>query len=492
MKLFGFEFGKTDPKEKPVASPVLSSDVDVEVVNQFGLMQTSMLTNDANIQHKTIVSQNRALANQPEVDFAVDEIVNEIVDFSAANPFELEFLEDFQAGPGVKKAIEEAFDKVAELYTETLSDDLYTWIVDGSLARFIQLEKNNKGINSLKKIEPWMIQRFTPVQMKVDPESQLTTYVEEEPYYIYTQADTNDINKGSGGKKVKLPFDSICYVDSGKYDANGNPVSFIRKAMKPINDMLSLENAAIIYRMTRAPEKRAFYVDTGQLPTQKAEEYVKALMSRFKTKIEYDTKTGEVKTANQNLVAATVDYWLPRRGGSASTEMSLISETSNPLNTIIEELDYFKKKAYQALKIPSNRIAGESPTFSLGLSGTIDREEIKFSQFIDRLQEMYLEGLYHILMVELTTTGKMNKEEFEGVKKHIQIKMLNNDFFATSKKLELLTTRLNVISSLNEYIGTLFSQEYVFKEVLGMTDDEIKEMIEQIQNPLVKPPAEPE
>jgi hypothetical protein len=488
IKVFGFEFGKEKPEDKAISSPVLDSSANVDVINQFGLMQTTLLSNDSNLLHKTLVLQNRTLAQQPEVDYAVDEVVNELADYSVQNPFKIEFI-DFTAGAAAKKAIEEAFTKVSALYAVNLQDDLVQWYVDGSLARFIQLEQDNQGIRELKKVEPWMIKQYQPVSISVDPDTQATTYSEETPYYVYTQTDTGDLKGSSTGKKIKLPFDSICYVDTGKYDSNYNPISYVRKALKPINDMMSLENAAVIYRMTRAPEKRAFYVDTGQLPTQKAEEYIKTLMSRFKTKIDYDPKTGEVKTGNQNLIASTVDYWMPRRGGSASTEMSLISESGNPLNTIIDELQYFKKKAYQALKIPTNRIGGDSPSFSLGLSGTIDREEILFSQFIDRVQRQYLQGLYHLLMVELVTTGKMNKDEFDSIKSTIEVNMINNDFFAESKKLEMMTTRLNVIASLSEHIGTLFSQEYVFKEVLSMNDDEIAEMVKQIENPLIAPPA---
>jgi len=496
MKLFGFEFGKTkEERQESIPSPVVSSDVDV--VTGFGMMQTSILSNDKNITHKGIVEQNRNIALQPEADYAVDEIVNEMVDYSLQNPFTILFTEDEKDNPELPKkvrdAISEAFETVSTLYAEDLQENLTNWIVDGSRAWFIQLKKDGKGIHEIKPIDPWLIQRFSPVSVRVDAETQINTYVEDEPYYIYTQTEvsSSNFNKSSTGKKIKLPFDSIVYTDSGKYDNDGIPVSYIRKAMKPINDMLSLENAAIIYRLTRAPEKRAFYVDTGQLPTQKSEEYVKALMSRFKTKLDYDVRTGEIKTANQNLIAATVDYWMPRRGGSASTEIQMISESGNPLNTLIDELNYFKKKAYQALKIPSNRVQ-DTPSFSMGLSGTIDREEIKFSQFIDRLKNRYLEGLYHMIMVQLLTTGKMSKDEFEAIKPKIRIDIQNNDFFAESKRLELLTTRLNVISSLNDHIGTLFSQEFVFKEVLGMNDEEIETMIKQIETPLLKPPVDPE
>jgi hypothetical protein len=208
-------------------------------------------------------------------------------------------------------------------------------------------------------------------------------------------------------------------------------------------------------------------------------------MNRFKTKIDYDSKTGEIKTANRNLVAATEDYWMPRRGGSSATEIQMISETSNQLNTLVDELDYFKKKAYRALKIPTSRI-NDNPTFNLGSSGNITREEVKFSMYIDRLQRQYTIGLYHLLMVELMITGVMSKEEFIKIKDLIKITMINNDFFSETKKFEVLTNKVALISSMEQYVGTYFSQQYVLKEVLGMTDEEIDSMLEEIQNPLIK------
>jgi hypothetical protein len=208
-------------------------------------------------------------------------------------------------------------------------------------------------------------------------------------------------------------------------------------------------------------------------------------MNRFKTKIDYDSKTGEVKTVNQNLVAATEDYWMPRRGGSNATEIQMISETSNQLSTLVEELDYFRKKAYRALKIPMSRI-NDNPTFNLGNTGNITREEIKLSMYINRLQRQYMIGLYNLLMVDLMITGAMSKEEFIKIKDLIKISMINNDFFAETKKSEVLSNRISVLSSIEPYIGTYFSQQYVLKEILNMTEEEIQNMIEEIKNPLIK------
>jgi polyhydroxyalkanoate synthesis regulator phasin len=487
MKIFGFELGKSVEVQTP--SPVIPNDVDITVSSHYGVQSLTFVTNTKSDSHKTVVIQNRELANQPEVDYAVDEIVNEMVDSAIDVPFEITFVDNTgnEISKKVKDSITDSFRKVSVLYSKDIVKDLYKWYVDGSSAKFIRLSEDGKSIQALEEIDPWLIEKITPAKT-ARTEQGVTTLTKEEPYYVYSQpnmTDTDSQLRSAGQNKIKLAYDSVIFADSGKYDEYGIPSSYIRSAMKPINDMLTLENAGIIYRMTRAPEKRAFYVDTGQLPTQKAEEYVKTLMNRFKTKIDYDSKTGEIKTANRNLVAATEDYWMPRRGGSSATEIQMISETSNQLNTLVDELDYFKKKAYRALKIPTSRI-NDNPTFNLGSSGNITREEVKFSMYIDRLQRQYTIGLYHLLMVELMITGVMSKEEFIKIKDLIKISMINNDFFSETKKFEVLTNKVTLISSMEQYVGTYFSQQYVLKEVLGMTDEEIDSMLEEIQNPLIK------
>ena len=487
MKIFGFEIGEKVEKQTP--SPVIPNDVDISVSSHYGVQSITFATNTKSDSHKTIIIQNRELANQPEVDYAVDEIVNEMVDSDIDIPFEITFVDGKtnEISKKVKDSILDSFRRVSVLYSKDIVRDLYKWYVDGSLAKFIRLSEDGKSIQALEEIDPWLIEKITPAKT-TKTEQGVTTLIKEEPHYVYSQPNTTEAKtqiRSAGQNKIKLAYDSVLFVDSGKYDTNGIPTSYIRSAMKPINDMLTLENAGIIYRMTRAPEKRAFYVDTGQLPTQKAEEYVKTLMNRFKTKIDYDSKTGEVKTVNQNLVAATEDYWMPRRGGSNATEIQMISETSNQLSTLVEELDYFRKKAYRALKIPMSRI-NDNPTFNLGNSGNITREEIKLSMYINRLQRQYMIGLYNLLMVDLMITGAMSKEEFIKIKDLIKITMINNDFFAETKKSEVLSNRISVLSSIEPYIGTYFSQQYVLKEILNMTEEEIQNMIEEIKNPLIK------
>lgn len=487
MKIFGFEIGEKVEKQTP--SPVIPNDVDISVSSHYGVQSITFATNTKSDSHKTIIIQNRELANQPEVDYAVDEIVNEMVDSDIDIPFEITFVDGKtnEISKKVKDSILDSFRRVSVLYSKDIVRDLYKWYVDGSLAKFIRLSEDGKSIQALEEIDPWLIEKITPAKT-TKTEQGVTTLIKEEPHYVYSQPNTTEAKtqiRSAGQNKIKLAYDSVLFVDSGKYDTNGIPTSYIRSAMKPINDMLTLENAGIIYRMTRAPEKRAFYVDTGQLPTQKAEEYVKTLMNRFKTKIDYDSKTGEVKTVNQNLVAATEDYWMPRRGGSNATEIQMISETSNQLSTLVEELDYFRKKAYRALKIPMSRI-NDNPTFNLGNTGNITREEIKLSMYINRLQRQYMIGLYNLLMVDLMITGAMSKEEFIKIKDLIKISMINNDFFAETKKSEVLSNRISVLSSIEPYIGTYFSQQYVLKEILNMTEEEIQNMIEEIKNPLIK------
>jgi hypothetical protein len=474
MNLFNW-LGTTEKKQKikdnvaPAASPVMPDDPSVQVMSGFGMFHTGYNFGTSTSQNiEKSVLYRREMANQPEVEFAIDEVVNEMVDFSLENPFEINFTEESQLSDTVKDKITESFKTVSSLYSANLGDDIRSWYIDGIRAWFIQLSKDRKNIIALKPIEPWMIKKVTPTRIElVDG---VNTYIEDEPYYAYSQDGNLE-----GSKIVKLVYDSVLYIDSGKYDSNNNAVSYLDAAIKPLNDLLSLENATIIYRLTRAPEKRAFYVDTGQLPTNKAEEYVNALMKRFKTKLDYDSKTGVVKTSNQNTISATVDYWLPRREGSTGTEINQISETSNAISNISDDINYFKRKAFRALKIPESRV-GDNPTFNLGQSGTITREEVKFSQFIDRLHNIYVSPLFQLIKVDLMIKGIMSSQEFDDIADNIKIRLINNDYFAETKRIELLTEKIAVIDAISPHVGKYFTSEFVFKDILGLSDEKIEQI----------------
>ena len=483
-KLFGFEFGNAKKVSEP--TPVPNKDSSVEVVNSFGHIQNGIVgfsyQYENKQQHAELIKGYRELARKPEAEFAIEEIVSEMVDFDLKNPFTIEIEETPEISKQLKEKIIANFEEMSEIYRKDLGDKIRNWYIDGSKVWFIQLTKNNTKIKELREIDPWMVRKVTPTVV-IENNNGVTTFTEGEPYYVYLQEDPNNTRKKTNtsftGKEIKLAYDSIIYIDSGKYNDQGVPLSFIGAAMKPINDLMSLENAAIIYRLTRAPEKRAFYIDTGQLPTNKAEEYVNSLMKRFKTKLEYDPNTGEVTTANRNVIAATVDYFLPRREGSTGTEVSLISETSNAITNITEEIDYFRKKAFKALKIPASRV-DENPSFSLGQDGQITREEVKFSQFIQMLQDRFTDGLLKLLMVSLILDNTMTREEFEDISGFIKITMINNDFFSESKRLDVLNEKINALNNIDSYIGKFFSKSYVYKEILKFTDEEIEEMEKQI------------
>lgn len=464
-KIFGFEFGSSKPEG--LATPVRPQDAtSANVSSTYGVMEAGFKYSEqekTNIQSK--IKTREELYKNSEVNFAVDEVINEMVDFSGFNPLEVDFGDSVSAKQ--RDVIAEEVKNILPLFQDSLNLVLTNWYVRGVKTFFIQVAQDGKSIHKLVEINPWEVELKKPSSLKQN-EQGIMTYTEEEPYWLLSQKN------GSAQSKIKLPYDSVVRFDVGLGEG-----SYLDYAIKPMNDLLTLENASVIYRITRAPEKRAFYVDTGQLQPTKAEEFMKQLMSRFKSSIEYDSKTGAISTSNKNAIPATVDYWMPRREGSTGTEIDVINETSSAMSNVMDEVNYFRQKLYSALFIPKSRITDE-PMYSIGQSGTISRDEVKFSQYISKLEAQWMRGIKHILRVNLGLKGLVTKDEFELIEKDINLSFLSNDFFAESKRIDIITSRVSLLEQIDPYIGTYFSKDWVQKEVLKMSDVEIELEDEQM------------
>lgn len=467
MKIFGFEIGKKQKKEQ-IPSPVPDKE-GVDVRSLYGIQYVGVAQLKTSGDTKNDIKTRWGLYENSEISFAVDEIINELVDFSEQYPIEVK-TNDLPSKLATQ--IEEGTKEVFKFLANDLNNILKKWYVQGAIAFFVQLDKPGKNIIALKEIDVWDLELIRP-QKKLVNKDGIFTYIEEEPFWIYTQKEKN-----GSANKIKLPYDAIIWFGSG-LEKEGKVKSYLDYTIKPMNDLLSLENASVIYRITRAPEKRVIYIDTGQLAPTKAEEMIQSIMNRFKTKIEYDTKTGKIKTGNRNVIAATIDYFLPRREGSRGTEVDIVSESSNAISNIIEEVNYFKSKLYQALFIPKSRVTDE-PTFNVGASGMISREEVKFSQLISKLEKEFIKGVYKLLKIKLILDGSIKEFEWEEIKQNVNINFISNDFFAKSKRLEVLQQKLEVLRDISDYEGKYFTREDILKKVLELDDNGIKELFRKI------------
>ena len=371
----------------------------------------------------------------------------------------------------------EEFDSVLELLNfDTKGHDIFRrWYVDGRIFYHKVIDQKNprKGIQELRYIDPKKIRKVKEVskEMKKGTSVELVKRVNE--YYLY-----NDKGLKTGTTEgIKISSDSITYCPSGLIDQNrGHVLSYLHKAIKPVNQLRMIEDALGIYRISRAPERRIFYIDVGNLPKIKAEQYLKDVMNRYRNKLVYDASTGEIRD-DRNHMSMLEDFWLPRREGGRGTEITTLPGGSNLGE--IDDIEYFKKKLYRSLNVPISRLEAESG-FSLGRSTEITRDELKFTKFVQRLRKKFTFLFTDILKTQLILKGVLTLEDWKKINQHIQYDFLQDGHFAELKKAELLEDRINALGSIESYIGTFFSKEWVQKNVLNFTDSEIEDMQAQM------------
>ena len=308
-----------------------------------------------------------------------------------------------------------------------------------------------------------------------------------EEYYLYNEKGLSSSGTGGGGSGLKIAPDAISYAPSGSVDGNsGRVLSYLHKAIKPVNQLRMIEDALVIYRISRAPERRIFYIDVGNLPKIKAEQYLKDVMNRYRNKLVYDASTGEIRD-DRNHMSMLEDFWLPRREGGRGTEITTLPGGSNLGE--IDDITYFQKKLYKSLNVPISRMDSEAG-FSLGRASEITRDELKFSKFVQRIRKKFVPLFTDILKTQLLLKGVIAPEDWNVMQEHIQYDFLQDGHFAELKDAELLNDRIQTLDSIQSYIGTFFSKEYVLKKVLRMNDAEIAEMNDQIKKELTVDPLD--
>jgi hypothetical protein len=442
----------------------------------------------------------------PECDSAIEDIVNEaIVSDLYDSPVEIE-LSNLNASDKLKQIIRDEFKYIKEImdFDKKCHEIFRNWYVDGRVfyLKVIDIKKPEEGIKELRYIDP-MKMKHVRQEKKADPNdrnslltnrtimsgnfsNEQTNFPEIEEYFIYSPTPNYPSGTISGSAKggVKIAKDSITYCTSGLIDRNkGTVLSYLHKAIKALNQLRMIEDSLVIYRLSRAPERRIFYIDVGNLPKVKAEQYLKDVMSRYRNKLVYDANTGEVRD-DRKFMSMLEDFWLPRREGGRGTEITTLPGGQNLGE--LSDIEYFQKKLYRALAVPETRIAGGGDGFNLGRSSEILRDELKFSKFVGRLRKRFANMFNDLLRTQLLLKNIVSPEDWDRMSDHIQYDFLYDNHFAELKESELITNRLTLMTQMEPYIGKYYSTEYVRKKILRQTDSEIIEIDEQIEDEIQK------
>ena len=431
-----------------------------------------------------MIIKYRSMIMHHEVDAAISDIVNDAVITTESKPPVQLVLDDVDLSDNIKETIFEEFDKILHLLDfNRRGDEIFRkWYIDSRLYYHVIIDEKNekKGIQELRPIDPTKIRKVKEITKdKIEikgpgnarsDQSLITGHTE---YYIYN--DKGNPYEGFG-TNLKIYPDSIIYTHSGLYDyPNKRIVGYLHKAIKPLNQLRMIEDSVVIYRIARAPERRIFYIDVGSLPKNKAEQYLKDIMNRYRNKLVYNANTGEIADDARHM-SMLEDYWLPRREGGKGTEIATLDGGQNLGE--MEDVEYFQKKLYRALDVPSTRLADNG--FNMGRASEISRDELKFSKFIDRLRNRFSQVFIETLRAQLLLKGVMKEEDFTKIRQAIQFKYLKDSYFAESKETEILKDRFDILETASEYIGKYYSLEFVRKNLLRQTEDEIKEMDKQI------------
>ena len=482
-ELFGFTIQRSNKDsggEKTFSTPTPDDGtIDVAGGGFFGQI---LDTDGRERSDLDLIRRYRDIAQQAECDTAIEDIVNEGI-VSNQNDQAIEISLDRLHYPDkIKRKIRAEFDEVLRLlHFEQRGHDVFRrWYVDGRVFyhKVIDTKNPRKGITELRYIDPTKIRKVREVKKDLDGKTGVEMTEKINEYFIYNEKGLTPSGIGSAGQGIKIAVDSIAYTPSGLIDGNsGRVLSYLHKAIKPVNQLRMIEDALVIYRISRAPERRIFYIDVGNLPKIKAEQYLKDVMNRYRNKLVYDATTGEIRD-DRNHMSMLEDFWLPRREGGRGTEITTLPGGSNLGE--IDDITYFQRKLYRSLNVPISRLESEQG-FSLGRSTEITRDELKFTKFVQRIRKKFSPLFTDILKTQLLLKGIIAPEDWPEIQEHIQYDFLADGHFAELKDAELLENRLNQLQTVEAYIGTFFSKEYVLKKVLRMNDSEIQEMRDQIK-----------
>ena len=491
-ELFGFRIERPKKAEGSVPSFTTPTADDGTLDIAGGGFFGQILDTDG--REKTdldLIRRYRDIAQQPECDTAIEDIINEGIVSNEDDQAVQITLDRLPYPDKIKRIIRKEFSEVLRLlHFEQKGHDIFRrWYVDGRLFyhKIIDNKNPKQGIIELRYIDPTKIRKVRQVKKAKSTATGVDMIDAVDEYFLYNEKGLSSAGTGGGGSGLKIAPDAISYAPSGSVDGNsGRVLSYLHKAIKPVNQLRMIEDALVIYRISRAPERRIFYIDVGNLPKIKAEQYLKDVMNRYRNKLVYDASTGEIRD-DRNHMSMLEDFWLPRREGGRGTEITTLPGGSNLGE--IDDITYFQKKLYKSLNVPISRMDSEAG-FSLGRASEITRDELKFSKFVQRIRKKFVPLFTDILKTQLLLKGVIAPEDWATMQEHIQYDFLQDGHFAELKDAELLNDRIQTLDSIQSYIGTFFSKEYVLKKVLRMNDAEIAEMNDQIKKELTVDPLD--
>ena len=480
LTLFGFEIKRAGKKVNKDMLPSIVPPLDDDGAGYITAAGAHFGTyvdiegNDKTKDDQQLILQYRAVATHPEVDAAVEDIINESISASENEQAVKISLDKVEVSDQIKKGITEEFDNVISMldFANNGHDMFKRWYIDGRLYHHLVVNESNikAGIQEIRPIDSAKVRKVKQVKKKKDSITGAMIVESVDEYYIYQE------KPGSQTSGVKLSNDSVSYVTSGLLSADRKKVvSHLHKALKPINQLRMMEDSLVIYRLARAPERRIFYIDVGNLPRGKSEQYMKDIMARYRNKLVYDADTGQIRDDRKHM-SMLEDFWLPRREGGRGTEITTLPGGENLGQ--IDDIIYFQKRLYRSLNVPIARLEQEQQ-FSLGRSTEISRDELKFQKFIDRLRRRFSMLFLEILKKQLVMKGLITEEDWNEWKNDLIIDYTRDNHFTELKDAELLRERLQTLDQVSQYVGDYFSKEWVMKNVLQFDDDDIKQVAKQ-------------
>ena len=495
-QLFGFKINKKEGLQGQ--SPVPPNQDDNVATVAGGYFGTYVDVEGASRNEYELISRYRSMSLHPECDSAIDEIINEfVVSDSDDSPVEIE-LSNLELGTNIKTKIRQEFNHILRLlqFDKHCHQMIRNWYIDGRLYyhKVVDLDNPKKGILELRYIDPLKLKKVRHKLQKDEADKQKERgsalefdwgeYIE---YYIYNPRgfgvaglpNTTGAFDYSNTQGIRISADSIATCDSGLKDPNKKiTISFLHKSIKALNQLRMIEDSLVIYRMSRAPERRIFYIDVGNLPKVKAEQYLRDVMARYRNKLVYDSATGEIRDDKKHM-SMLEDFWLPRREGGRGTEITTLPGGQNLGE--LKDVEYFKKKLYNSLNLPPSRLTDDNKAFNLGKTTEILRDELKFAKFIGRLRKRFSELFHDMLKTQLILKGIITPEDWEDMEEHIQYDYLFDNHFNELKQMELMKERIGLVTQMDPFVGKYLSSEFVRRQVLMQTEKEYKEMDKQIK-----------
>jgi hypothetical protein len=490
IKLFGFTLGSKDivqeqkPEQPSFALPTEANDDGAVTITQNAHYGTYVDLEGSVRNELELITRYREMSNHSELEMAIDDIVNEAITHDVTGRTVDIILDNLKQPDAVKKKIAEEFNNILKMLNfNNLADDLFKrWYIDGRIYYHVVVDekKPKEGIQELRYIDPRKIRKVREILKGRDPKTGANIIQSIAEYYVYqdkgttTQTYTAQVNSG-----LRIAPDSVINVNSGLMDAkNTFVISYLHKAIKPLNQLRMIEDAVVIYRISRAPERRIFYIDVGNLPKGKAEQYLRDIMIKYKNKMVYDASTGELRDDRKHM-SMLEDFWLPRREGGKGTEITTLPAGQNLGE--LEDVKYFRQKLMQSLNVPISRLEPQQGgMIGLGRVSEVTRDEVKFTKFIVRLRNKFSQIFDNALAIQLSLKGICSREEWDHFKEDVYYDYKKDNNFTEMRDAEILRERLSVLQTVDPYLGKYYSAQWVKKKILQMNDEEIEQMQKEI------------